>query len=125
MKKVFVTGGAGFIGSHLVARLSKKYKVIVYDKLIYANKITKLNKNIEIIKGDVNNYKLIKKYTKNCECIFHLAAILGIDVVAKKHLVKRIFLSIIWHWRQEHNLSVMHYWQQCHLLVKQLSHHNI
>ncbi len=86
MKKVFVTGGAGFIGSHLVARLSKKYKVIVYDKLIYANKITKLNKNIEIIKGDVNNYKLIKKYTKNCECIFHLAAILGIDVVAKKHL---------------------------------------
>ena len=86
MKKIFVTGGAGFIGSHLVNFLSKNYKVIVFDRFIYPNKIKKINRNITIIKGDVRDYKLIKKYSKNCQCIFHLAAVLGIDVVAKNHL---------------------------------------
>ena len=44
MKKFLVTGGAGFIGSHLVENLSKKNKVIVIDKLLHGNKIFKMNK---------------------------------------------------------------------------------
>lgn len=86
MKKFLVTGGAGFIGSHLVENLSKKNKVIVIDKLLHGNKIFKMNKNIKLVKGDIKNYKLVKKYSKNCTCIFHLAALLGIDIVAKDHL---------------------------------------
>ena len=86
MKKIFVTGGTGFIGSHLVNFLSKDYKVIILDKFIYPNKIKKLNKNMKVIRGDIRDYSLIKKHSKNCVGIFHLAAVLGIDVVAKKHL---------------------------------------
>ena len=86
MKKFLVTGGAGFIGSHLVEALSKDNKVIVIDKFLHGNKINNINKNIKLIKGDVRNYKLVKKYSKNCSCIFHLAAFLGVDYVSKNHL---------------------------------------
>ena len=86
MRKILVTGGAGFIGSHLVDFLSKKNLVIVIDRFLHGNKIKELNKNIKIIKGDVRNYDLIKYYSRNCSSIFHLAAILGVDVVSKKNL---------------------------------------
>lgn len=86
MKKILVTGGAGFIGSHLVEALSKDNKVIVIDKLLHGNKINNMNKNIKLVKGDVRNYKLVEKYSKNCSCIFHLAAFLGVDYVSKNHL---------------------------------------
>ena len=82
MKKILVTGGAGFIGSHLSEKLSKKYKVVVIDNLFQGNKL-KLNKNIQLIIGDVRNKNLILKHSKGCEAIFHLAAIIGVDVVSK------------------------------------------
>ena len=85
MKKVLITGGAGFIGSHLAERLSKKYKVIVIDNLFQGNKL-KINKNIKLVIGDVRNAKLIEKYSRGCETIFHLAAIIGVDVVSRNKL---------------------------------------
>ena len=45
-----------------------------------------MNNNIKLVKGDIKNYKLVKKYSKNCTCIFHLAALLGVDIVAQDHL---------------------------------------
>jgi UDP-glucose 4-epimerase len=81
-KKYLVTGGAGFIGSHLSESLSKKGKVIVIDNLFQGNKL-KLNKNIKLVIGDVRDKKLIKKYSKGCSSIFHLAAIIGVDIVSK------------------------------------------
>tara|TARA_B100000965_G_scaffold24483_1_gene18349 strand:- start:16146 stop:17051 length:906 start_codon:yes stop_codon:yes gene_type:complete len=86
MKKILVTGGAGFIGSHLVEYLSKKNRVFVIDNLSQGNKLENINKNIKLIKGDVRDYDLIKYYSKNCFSIFHLAAILGVDVVSKKNV---------------------------------------
>ncbi len=86
MKKILVTGGAGFIGSHLVEYLSKKNRVFVVDNLSQGNKLKNINKNIKLIKGDVRDYDLIKYYSKNCFSIFHLAAILGVDVVSKKNV---------------------------------------
>ncbi len=86
MNKILVTGGAGFIGSHLVEFLSKKNKVIVIDKLMHGNKIRNFNNNIKLIKGDVRDYDLIKKYSKDCNTIFHLAAILGVDIVSDRNL---------------------------------------
>lgn len=85
MKKILVTGGSGFIGSHLVEKLSKKNFVVVLDNFSHGNKITK-NKNIQVINGDVRNFELVKKLSKNCSIIFHLAAILGVDVVSKNNL---------------------------------------
>lgn len=76
MSKVLVTGGAGFIGSHLVDRLIKLgYKVIVID-----NEKTGFRENVhpkaDYVKGDVRNINFLKKiFEKNkIEIVFHLAA---------------------------------------------------
>ena len=86
MNKILITGGSGFIGSHLVEFLSKKNLVTVIDNFSYGNKIRKFNKNIKIINGDIRNFDLVKYHSRNCSSIFHLAAILGVDIVSKKHL---------------------------------------
>ena len=76
-KTVLVTGGAGFIGSHLVDRLvSKKYKIIVLDNLRSGLKKNLLEsyKKIKFIKKDIRKYKTYEKYFKNVDLVFHLAA---------------------------------------------------
>lgn len=75
MSKVAVTGGAGFIGSNLVARLiSEGYEVTVVDDLS-----TGLMSNIEIQDCDfhkvsITEFDQLEKAIKDCETIFHLAA---------------------------------------------------
>ena len=86
MSSVLVTGGAGFIGSHLTEFLSKKNKVVVIDNLSHGNKIQKSNKNIKLVRGDVRDFELMKYYSQNCKTIFHLAAVLGVDIVSKKNM---------------------------------------
>ena len=86
MNKILVTGGAGFIGSHLVEYLSKNNLVVVIDNLSQGNKLKNPNKNIRLIRGNVRDYDLINYHSKNCTSIFHLAAILGVDVVSDKNI---------------------------------------
>ncbi len=80
--KCIVTGGAGFIGSHLVEELIKcNYKVIVLDNLISGNltNLKKVSKNITFIKCDLSkNKNSWSKYFKNAEYVFHLAAMADI-----------------------------------------------
>ena len=71
MNKILITGGAGFVGSHLTEYLSKKNKIIVIDNLSHGNKIHNLNKNIKLIKGDVRDRDLLNFYSRNCTSIFH------------------------------------------------------
>lgn len=84
MKKVLVTGGAGFIGSYLVERLVKDgVKVIVVDTLLRGNKIPKeILKETELYQTDVRNTDEIVRLGKGVDAIFHFAAILGVDIVA-------------------------------------------
>jgi UDP-glucose 4-epimerase len=82
MKKIIVTGGCGFIGSHLVEKLSedKNNYIIAIDNL-YSGKTTNLpkKKNIKILKRDIsNNLSSLKKYFKNVDILFHLAALADI-----------------------------------------------
>ena len=86
MNKILITGGAGFLGSHLTEHLSKKNKIIVIDNLSHGNKIVSINSNIKLIEGDVRDFDLVKYHSKNCQTIFHLAAVLGVDVVSKKNV---------------------------------------
>ena len=82
--KVLITGGAGFIGSHLVAYLvDRGDEVVVLDNLLRGNKIEEsyLNK-ISFIEGDVKNEILVEELSRDCDYIYHLAAILGVDIVA-------------------------------------------
>lgn len=79
-----VTGGAGFIGSHLVERLvNDGNSVVVLDTLLRGNKIPHgVFRNIEFHKVDVCDRKTMVELSKNADIIFHFAAILGVDIVA-------------------------------------------
>jgi len=82
--KILVTGGAGFIGSSLVERLvNDGHEVRVLDKLLRGNKIpSDIFKKIDFTNGDIINYDLVHEMSEGCDVIFHLAALLGVDIVA-------------------------------------------
>jgi UDP-glucose 4-epimerase len=83
MKKAIVTGGAGFIGSHLSEELSKRdYHLIILDNLSTgkrANIASLLDKkNVEFVRGSITNLALLQKLFKRTDFIFHLAAIASV-----------------------------------------------
>lgn len=83
MDRVLVTGGAGFIGSHLVDELVKKgHKVRVLDIFepqVHRGKRPKyLNKDVDYIKGDVRKPSDLKKALDKIDVVFHLAAQVGV-----------------------------------------------
>lgn len=82
--KILVTGGAGFIGSHLVnALLAAGHQVVVADILLRGNKIEKsVFDKIEFHNADVRNAEKMIELSKGCSLIIHFAAVLGVDVVA-------------------------------------------
>ena len=82
IRKILVTGGAGFIGSHLVDRLLRdKHKVLVLDNFSTGRldnlKQHKGNKNLVIRKIDIGG-KELHKYFKDIDWVFHLAALADI-----------------------------------------------
>ncbi|TAH34215.1 MAG: NAD-dependent epimerase/dehydratase family protein [Alphaproteobacteria bacterium] len=79
MGKVLVTGGAGFIGSHLVdALLDAGEQVLVVDDLSTGDR-TNLRREAEFIQGDIADPKLIKFLAKDIDRCFHLAAIASVE----------------------------------------------
>ena len=82
--KILITGGAGFIGSNLSKRLvDDGHQVVVLDSLLRGNKLDKETfSKIEFIKGDVRDLDIVITASRNCDLIFHFAAVLGVDIVA-------------------------------------------
>jgi len=83
-KKIFLTGGAGFIGSALCGRLVENNEIVIFDNehrnaLRYTD--LKAHKNVRFIHGDVLNYESVLDAMKGCEIVIHLAAIAGVDDV--------------------------------------------
>ena len=84
---LFVTGGAGFIGSNFIRYILQKYpayKIINYDKLTYAGNLDNLrdiekNPRYKFVKGDICDFKLVSKYTKGCDVIVNFAAETHVD----------------------------------------------
>jgi UDP-glucose 4-epimerase len=85
-KKIFITGGAGFIGSTLAGHLIEKNHVTVYDNFnrnSIDSKSYKDHPNLTIIKGDILDLEHLKKAIQEAEIVVHCAAIAGIDTVIK------------------------------------------
>ena len=76
MKKIFITGGAGYVGSKLVPELLKlEYEITVFDLMIYGEDVLVDHKNLTKIKGDIRNQELLKKFIPNHDVVIHLACI--------------------------------------------------
>ena len=84
-KSILVTGGAGYIGSHIVEQLIKnKEKVIILDNLVTGYKKL-INKKAKFIKADIKNKLKISKIIRdyNINSIIHLAAYLNVSEAEK------------------------------------------
>ncbi len=76
-KKIFITGGAGYVGTSLVPYLlNKGYFVTVFDNLYFTNNfLPKTNKNLNIVEGDIRDTQKIKELCKGHEYFIHMACI--------------------------------------------------
>ncbi len=116
--KVFIPGGAGYVGSKLIpALLKKSYEVIVYDLFLYGENVfdeLEDKSNLTLIKADIRDLDKIEKAVQGCDAVIHLACIsndpsfelnpqLGKSVnldsfeplvkICKKHRIKRFIYA--------------------------------
>ena len=85
-KTILVTGAGGFIGSHLVEALaSKGAELKIFIRYNSRNDLgmlkdipSDIKNNLDIITGDIIDFGTVKKAVKNCDIVFHLAALIGI-----------------------------------------------
>jgi UDP-glucose 4-epimerase len=87
--RVLVTGGAGFIGSHLADSLiARGDQVVALDNFSTGSttNIKHITKNFEIIDGDIRNVDLINETVKDVDLVFHLAAALGVNTILESPL---------------------------------------
>ncbi len=90
--RILVTGGAGFIGSHLVERLMKEgYEVVVLDNFSSGN-IENIRQHMKsetffLVKGDIRSSNDVKEALKNVDAVFHLAAIVSVPLSVENPLL--------------------------------------
>ena len=97
MKKIFITGGAGFIANTLIKEMVNNNKIIVYDNferdtLSGSGFIN--HPNMSVVNGDVLDYEKLYKSMKGCDIVIHAAAIAGIDNVIN-HPVKTMRVNML------------------------------
>lgn len=85
-KRIFITGGAGFIGSTLIGKLVEKNQIVAYDNLkrnSLTDKPFRNHQNLTLITGDVLDSNALARAMQGTDLIVHCAAIAGIDTVIK------------------------------------------
>ena len=79
MKKYVITGGAGFIGSHIAEHLSKEgHKVTILDSLRTGFEHNLNGLNVDFVKGDIRDENLVNELVSGASGIFHLAALVSV-----------------------------------------------
>lgn len=110
--RVLVTGGAGYIGSHLVdLLLASNHEVTVIDNLS-TGKIANLThciEDIRFINGSILDQPLIEREVERCQLVFHLAAAVGV-----RHIVDRPLESLLTNSRGTENVleACFKYWRK-------------
>ena len=87
IRKIFITGGAGFIGSHICEEIYKKFpksKIIIFDKLTYAGKrkyIENIIKSprVKFVRGDIIKHQTYSSLLKNIDLAINVAAESHVD----------------------------------------------
>ena len=94
MKKILITGGAGYIGTCLIPiLLSDGYKVTVYDSLEYGGEVLLpffKYKNFSFVKGNIMNKEKITKEIAKHDAVVHLAAIVGLHACEERPELTRL-----------------------------------
>lgn len=88
-KRALVTGGAGFIGSHLAeALVSKGCQVVVLDNFVtgHRSNLEAVAQTVELIEGDIRDFKTVRQATEGCEAVFHLAAMVSVPQTIEQPL---------------------------------------
>ena len=112
--RFIVTGGAGFVGSHIVKKLSlQNHETIILDNL-NTGKLSNIEniENSTFLKEDIRNYEIIKKACKGVDGIFHQAALASVPDSFKKpeeyHQVNVIGTENIFKIGKELNIKVVY-----------------
>ena len=82
--RAFITGGAGFIGSHLAdALISRGDTVTILDNLSTGSKenIAHILDKVSFVEGDIRNQELVEQLTKDADVVLHMAAALGVQTI--------------------------------------------
>ncbi len=85
-KKIFITGGAGFIANTIIANYVEQNSIVVYDNFhrdTLSGSAFAGHKNIQIVKGDVLDPVSLTESMKGADIVIHAAGIAGIDTVIK------------------------------------------
>jgi UDP-glucose 4-epimerase len=85
--RVFLTGGAGFIGSHLCdALIAQGDTPVILDNLSTGqlSNIAHLNNKVEIHQGDIRDSALVGRLTEQSDLVMHMAAALGVNTILEK-----------------------------------------
>ena len=82
-KKIVITGGCGFIGSHLVELLSESNEVIAFDRYNsesdhYWLTNSKFKDRFSVVLGDIRDYDSVQSVLKGADVVIHMAALIGI-----------------------------------------------
>ena len=76
MNKIFITGGAGYVGAVLAPHLLENgYEVTVLDLMIYGEHVLQNHDNLNAVKGDIRDQDLLKKLIPGHDVVLHLACI--------------------------------------------------
>ncbi|MFH1024660.1 MAG: NAD-dependent epimerase/dehydratase family protein [Planctomycetota bacterium] len=86
-RRVFITGGAGFIGSHVARRLADRNRITLYDNFhrdAFSGSALARHPRVRVIRGDVRDATRLRRAVKGHDTFLHMASIAGVDMVRSR-----------------------------------------